>query len=390
MLFDDPDLATQWPADLIAAELPTVTSDQPELERLLDEIFVGDDILTRYLAGEWGTPGKRGYGEPVGYRFVIDICVAAESGQLREPKPKAPRWRQRTSGTVTSTMPVKPLRTGFQLLIAEMDTDGFFDSQSNRPCVDDSDEPRKPALDVLIADEFGDYVDLKFLRRSFAFRDQAAQGLLEHDRGGAHKIADLDDDSVYELIEIFHDLAARPRSASYHDFSGCGYHYSQFSRKTGQRLYRWRVNRLLDEQGIDLELAEEGELEGRLIRGTDTARSELVATVAANADGKEANEVEHAIALFRTRNATRENKRSAIVSLARLLENERDLLKAELLTNDESALFQIANKFDLRHNRESEQDDYAEDFLDWIFWWYLATVELIQRIRARQPQQQTG
>ena len=30
--------------------------------------------------------------------------------------------------------------------------------------------------------------------------------------------------------------------------------------------------------------------------------------------------------------------------------------------------------------------DYDPIFLDWIFWWYLATVELIDRLLARSEQ----
>ncbi|MGW1616541.1 hypothetical protein ACWCQZ_45340 [Streptomyces sp. NPDC002285] len=41
------------------------------------------------------------------------------------------------------------------------------------------------------------------------------------------------------------------------------------------------------------------------------------------------------------------------------------------------ALFEIANRYDLR-----QRGDYGEPFLDWIFWWYLATVELANRITA--------
>jgi hypothetical protein len=57
-----------------------------------------------------------------------------------------------------------------------------------------------------------------------------------------------------------------------------------------------------------------------------------------------------------------------------VLEERRQLIKAELGTPDEGALFQIANKFAIRHQRASQQADYDPAFLDWIFWWYLATV----------------
>ncbi len=82
--------------------------------------------------------------------------------------------------------------------------------------------------------------------------------------------------------------------------------------------------------------------------------------------------------------ADREAKRSAVVALARVLEDRRRLLKAELVSSDEGALFHIANKFDLRHRDGKQHQRYAEAFLDWIFWWYLATIELTDRLHAEQ------
>jgi hypothetical protein len=59
-------------------------------------------------------------------------------------------------------------------------------------------------------------------------------------------------------------------------------------------------------------------------------------------------------------------------------------LKTELVSNDEGALFQIANGFAVRHRKDNQRTDYDPVFLDWLFWWYLATIELTDRILARQ------
>jgi hypothetical protein len=65
-------------------------------------------------------------------------------------------------------------------------------------------------------------------------------------------------------------------------------------------------------------------------------------------------------------NAGVEERRSAVITLAGLLEERRDLLRAELLTNDEGALFQIANAFAIRHQRADQRGDYDSAFLDWL------------------------
>ncbi|MFG2661677.1 hypothetical protein [Streptomyces sp. NPDC048425] len=46
----------------------------------------------------------------------------------------------------------------------------------------------------------------------------------------------------------------------------------------------------------------------------------------------------------------------------------------------------IAYRFDLRHRRADQRSEHDEAFLDLIFWWYLATVELTNRlIASRAP-----
>lgn len=98
----------------------------------------------------------------------------------------------------------------------------------------------------------------------------------------------------------------------------------------------------------------------------------------------------HAIASFRRREATAEDKRSALVTLAGILEERRQLIKADLGSADEGALFHIANKFAIRHQNMDEQGNYDPAFLDWIFWWYLGTVELTDRIITRQENKSAG
>ena len=77
------------------------------------------------------------------------------------------------------------------------------------------------------------------------------------------------------------------------------------------------------------------------------------------------------------------DKRSAAITLALVLEERRNLLKEELLTKDEGALFQIANQFAVRHQNLDQRSDYDPAFRDWIFWWYLATIELTNRLMER-------
>jgi hypothetical protein len=174
-----------------------------------------------------------------------------------------------------------------------------------------------------------------------------------------------------------------PRDSHFHSYSGCGWHYSAFSLDAGQVLYRWRVNRLLDRSELGLRLADEGDDAGRLVAVTDLARTDLASSMVSRTDRGTGDVVRHAIALFRGRDASEHEKRSAAVALAGVLEERRALLKAELMSKDEGALFEIANRFAVRHRNDAQQADYDPAFLDWVFWWYLATIELTDRILAR-------
>lgn len=120
---------------------------------------------------------------------------------------------------------------------------------------------------------------------------------------------------------------------------------------------------------------------------TDNARADLLAAMTARrADAPSQGKVGHAIALFRGRGASLEERRSAVRVLADVLEPRRQLLKDRLTSKDEGALFEVANRFAIRHNDEAQQGSYDPVFLDWLFWWYLATVELTDRLTAhRRP-----
>ena len=134
---------------------------------------------------------------------------------------------------------------------------------------------------------------------------------------------------------------------------------------------------------VVLRLADQGEDLGRLVTVADDAREALIDKLLDQHADATVDKVAHAIALFRHRGATFEDKRSAAIALAGILEDRRSLLKAELITKDENALFQIANSFAIRHQNPAQQSDYGEAFIDWIFWLYAATVELCDRLLAR-------
>ncbi len=69
-----------------------------------------------------------------------------------------------------------------------------------------------------------------------------------------------------------------------------------------------------------------------------------------------------------------------------VLESQRAILKSELLSKDEGALFDIANNFDLRHRNANQRSDYDPLFLEWVFSWYLGTITLVASLAARSSE----
>lgn len=196
--------------------------------------------------------------------------------------------------------------------------------------------------------------------------------------------SEWDLDYLLTFVEVLHDLCSRPTDWDYCD--DCGPHFKRFSMLRGQGVYRWKINKVLTKHGTGLELSDSGENKGRLVHVFEDSRAELVDLVVSEGQEENAQSVAHAVSLFERRGATRDAKRSACVALARILEDRRKLIKMELLRQDEGLLFEMANKFDLRHRGKDQHAEYGEEFLDWIYWIYLATVELTDRILAIQDE----
>ncbi|MDG4833021.1 hypothetical protein O7627_27490 [Solwaraspora sp. WMMD1047] len=376
-MFDAPDYELAWPRDLFVAEASALiasghATDEDRVGCLLEEAFTSSGPWDDFTAAgsttfddPWAVPLGAAEIEAAGTpsamkdQFLATLVKNADS--LREASTPRPYWPERVAAQSAAHQLEPDLHAAkrrFVQLINQFSRDGYLERVFPRECVDGP-------FDVAV--------------------DESAR-LQEH--LGVPNLwplrpAEWDDDIFYGLVEVFHDLVARPRNRHYHSWNQCGWHYSSYAIAPARALYRRRVNKLLEVAALELRLAEEGEDTGRLVHLIDDERRALVEQVLRSPDPKAGDQVEHAIALFRGRTSTLQEKRSAVVALAHVLESRRALLKTELLRGDEGALFHIANGFAIRHESESQKADYDPVFLDWVFWWYLATIELSDRLLAR-------
>ena len=91
---------------------------------------------------------------------------------------------------------------------------------------------------------------------------------------------------------------------------------------------------------------------------------------------------------FAARAATTEDKRAAVVALAGALEERLPIIKEcpHLTSRDGADLFNIANNFALRHQDIKQKREYHPIFLDWMFWWFLAAIEVTDHTLANHLQ----
>lgn len=376
----EPDYQLVWPRPLFVAEASKLLNarEHPDwndrCELLLTDAFVGDHVggpLADFQRTRSTTTGQWGGQQPASpstmtatQTFLRDLMVNADSLH-EDPPPKRPYWKDRT-GVARSDdgarWSIAVTVREFVALVDELDEARYFDRRFGVNCVD---ENRGNQATVVIERELGE-------RATWPLN----AGVLA-----------ANVDLFYSIVELLHDNVARPsKPIFYHQFAECGWHREEFDIDTGRAIYRWRVNKILDRSKTGLRLADEGEDVGRLVTVTDEARTDLAFAVANRPDEEPAtDQVRHALALFRERGADRNQKRSAVAVLALVLEERRHgVLTEAMAKSDRGALFEIANGFNIRHQRADQKRDYDDFYLDWIFWVYLASIELTNRILDEQ------
>jgi hypothetical protein len=197
-----------------------------------------------------------------------------------------------------------------------------------------------------------------------------------------------DEAGLLTLIEFLHDHVAKPEDGTgrYHSFSGCGWHYTsgRFDAEAARGEWRSLVNTFIKFYGDGFELSANGEV----VRLAPDGLAPLFDTAVPAAAG-EANiaKVETAVRMFRRGLSSREEQKQAIRALVDLLEFYRPQVKEHLLSKDENALFEIANKYAIRHHRADQKDDYDDVWLRWLFYFYLSTVHLVLGLVHHQQQE---
>ena len=186
-----------------------------------------------------------------------------------------------------------------------------------------------------------------------------------------------EEDDLFDVVELLFDLVSKPVRGRHHAYGGCGMHWTDFDQFEGQFEFRQIVNQILCDFEDGYELGENGEI---MRLAPKPLQPLLVAKIPRSEELTE-DRISEAISKFRRHNSSIADRRDAVRNLADVLELLQPQMKKVLNRKDESALFEIANKFGIRYLNSKQQLDYDEPiWLSWMFYFYLATIHAVLRM----------
>ena len=211
--------------------------------------------------------------------------------------------------------------------------------------------------------------------KAYAFLRLRKSGLWPINEQGNYSETDL-----FDLIEFMHDHISKPTKTQYHSIDRSN-HSEDWDRMAGQTEYREVVNTFLCDYRKGYELS----VEGHVLEQGDFGLERLLTEKAPSADSKNVVEkMQAAILMFRRHGASLEDKRSAVVILAGILEHLRPDIQKVLTRKDEGDLFALANGFGLRHHNQDQKTEYdLAVFVPGMFYYYLTMIHMCLRLIER-------
>ena len=203
---------------------------------------------------------------------------------------------------------------------------------------------------------------------------------------------DTTEDHIFDVIEFLHDHVARPGEwVGMTSDSGYNYYdYDGYDDAAGQAEFRDAVNAFLCNYKTGFKIAEDGKI---LSTGPGSLQAILEAEIEPYDEENVDSKVRSAILKWRNRHLDMQERREAIREMADVFEwlKKTNKLGRALARKDEGALFEIANKFAIRHYNPKQRNDYDQDiWYPWMFHFYLATYHAVIRILKRLDKKNTG
>ena len=203
-------------------------------------------------------------------------------------------------------------------------------------------------------------------------------------------MADITEDHIFDAIEFLYDYVSKPglRAWMIGETNYHYYDYGNYDGEAGRSDFRNKVNSFLVHYKSGYELAIDGMIQ---MRGTDGLQHILDADIIVFDELNVDSKVRKAIAKWKSRHVTQADMKESIRELADVFEwlKKTKRLDEVLDGRDSSALFEIANKFGIRHHDPKQKVNYDPAIWhSWIFHFYLATYHASIRLLIKQEQSQ--
>ncbi|MBZ5543184.1 MAG: hypothetical protein LAO07_05835 [Acidobacteriia bacterium] len=192
---------------------------------------------------------------------------------------------------------------------------------------------------------------------------------------------DITEDHIFDALEFLYDHVSKPGERVGMTSDGYNYYdYDGYDDEAGQEEFRNKASAFLPDYKTGFELTKDGTI---LALGTHGLQhildAEIIPYDEVNVDSK----VRNAVAKWRNRHLSLSEKKEAIRELADVFEwlKKTKNLGSVLDGKDESAIFEIANKFAIRHHDPKQKTNYDRPiWYSWIFHFYLATYHAAVRL----------
>lgn len=202
----------------------------------------------------------------------------------------------------------------------------------------------------------------------------------------------ITEDHVFDTLEFLYDHVSKP-GEWIQMTSDSGYNYADYDGyddDMGKEEFQQKANSFLCDYRTGYELTKNGIV---LAAGTDGLQhiinAEIIPYDEANVDSR----VRHAILKWRNRNLALSEKKEAIRELADVFEwlKKTKRLDRILDKKDDSAIFDIANNFAIRHHNPIQKTLYDKNvWYSWMFHFYLATYHATIRLLIKKEKDKKG
>lgn len=194
--------------------------------------------------------------------------------------------------------------------------------------------------------------------------------------------AEWSEDAIFDFLQFIGNKvsSAIPNTGFFHQYDGCGLHDEHFRPEPARGRFVERVNTILSRYGDGWEMKSNFEIVERAPAGMERL---LTIKLPTDVNIETRRRVQFAVDKFRRRSSTRGDRRDAVRDLGDVLESLRKQAAKHLTRGDESDLFQILNRFDIRHNNETQKKDYDPIWLSGLFYHYLAMIHVLTHLIDR-------